>query len=52
MLGWAGLEYDFGALRARSVVRNRSRLARAGPGKHGPHGPYFQVRTAVVRGRF
>ncbi|ETW87728.1 hypothetical protein HETIRDRAFT_308400 [Heterobasidion irregulare TC 32-1] len=24
MLGWAGLEYDFG------------------PGKHGPHGPYFQ----------
>lgn len=64
-LAWAGLEYDYGAsvvscsfcLRIAIVPQNTARLTGGslnlrtpGPGKAGPHGPYFQV-CFLIRGQ-
>ena len=46
-LSWAGLDYDFGMFSVvtlpRLVETTRHSSPPQGPGRSGPHGPYFQV---------
>lgn len=45
-LEWAGLDYDHGVCSAATVT-SVSDFAFPGPGKPGPHGPYFQVCLTI-----
>lgn len=59
-MGWVGLRLryvctliirflDFGAIGRNKLNGSQSlRFMRAGPGKTGPHGPYFQVCVVLA----